>query len=230
MCRFRVRVPGGVLSQPAALPPPLPPPSGRLLAASTREGYGVPQEPAVRTLSELNAPCSGVFRAEHATARGVTSKQLARLSAQGVVERVHPSTYRMTAVAPSGTQRLRAALLWAGRRAATAGRSATSRYRLEGVHARQPEIVLPDDVRNRTSGIIVSHADPACQMFRTVGEPRPRASRRRCYGSRAFSTKNPSRSRARTPADASSPRYQHCARPLGASVGLAGRAWRGSAH
>ena len=110
-----------------------------------------------------------MFRAEHATALGVTSNQLARLRAQGVIERVHPSTYRMTAVAPSDTQRLRAALLWAGARAAAAGRSAAARYHLEGVRPTQSEIVLPHDVRGRTSGITVSHADPASQMIRRVG-------------------------------------------------------------
>jgi very-short-patch-repair endonuclease len=119
-------------------------------------------------LSELSAPRSGVFRAEHATALGVTRRQLARLTVQGVIERVHPSTYRMTSVAASGTQTLRAALLWAGARSAAAGRSAAAQYRLEGVRAAQPEIVLPRDVRGRTSGMLVSHADPASQMIRTV--------------------------------------------------------------
>ena len=129
----------------------------------------MPQEPAVKTLSDLSAPNSGVFRAERATARGVTRKQLARLGAQGVIERVHPSTYRMTAVAPSDTQRLRAALLWAGARAAAAGRSAAALYHLEGVRPARPEIVLPHDVRARTSQITVSHAHPASQMIRRVG-------------------------------------------------------------
>ncbi len=129
----------------------------------------MPRESAVRTLSELSAPTSGVFRAEHATARGVTRKQLTRLGAQGVIERVHPSTYRMTSVASSATQQLRAALLWAGDHAAAAGRSAGARYDLEGVRAAQPEIVLPHDVRGRASGITVSHADAASQMIRMVG-------------------------------------------------------------
>jgi very-short-patch-repair endonuclease len=110
-----------------------------------------------------------VFRAEYATALGVTRKQLARLGAQQVIERVHPSTYRMTSVASTGTQQLRAALLWAGERSAAAGRSAAAQYRLEGVHASRPEIVLPHEVRGRTSRITVSHADPASQMIRTVG-------------------------------------------------------------
>ncbi len=74
----------------------------------------------------------------------------------------------MTSVASTGTQQLRAALLWAGERSAAAGRSAAAQYGLEGVHAAQPEIVLPRDVRGRTPGITVSHADPASQMIRTV--------------------------------------------------------------
>lgn len=128
----------------------------------------MPQEPAVKTLSELSAPYSGVFRAEHATALGVTRNQLARLGAQGVIERVHPSTYRMTSVAMSGMQRLRAALLWAGPSAAATGRSAAAQYHLEGVRPTQPEIVLPRGVRGRTPGISVSHSDPSSQMIRRI--------------------------------------------------------------
>ncbi len=128
----------------------------------------MPKEPAVTTLSTLSASSLGVFRAEGATARGVTPNQLARLTQQGVIERVFPHTYRMTAVAPTGAQRLRAALLWAGERAAAAGRSAGELYRLEGVRASSPEVVLPHKVRGRMQGMTVYHGDPAALMVRTL--------------------------------------------------------------
>ncbi len=128
----------------------------------------MPKEPVVTTLSTLSAPSLGVFRAERATALGITANQLARLTQQGVIERVYPSTYRMTAVSPSASQRLRAALLWAGDRSAAAGRSAGELYGLEGVRAAVPEIVLPREVRGRMRGLTVCHGDPIALMVRTV--------------------------------------------------------------
>ena len=128
----------------------------------------MPQEAVITTLSRLSARSLGVFRAEGATALGVTTNQLARLSRQGVIERMHPSTYRMTAVTPSSAQRLHAALLWAGDCAAVAGRSAGELYRLEGVRAPQPEIVVPHHRRGRMTGMTVYHGDPAALMVRRV--------------------------------------------------------------
>jgi hypothetical protein len=120
------------------------------------------------TLSRLGAGHAGVFRAEAAIERGVTRNQLRRLAEQGVIERVLPRTYRMVAVAPSARQRLRAAMLWAGEQSAAAGRSAGELYGLEGVRAEAPEIVLPHDVRARTSHATVYHGDPKALMVRNV--------------------------------------------------------------
>jgi very-short-patch-repair endonuclease len=94
-----------------------------------------------------------VFRGRAAGELGVTRKQLAGLVAAGVIERVLPNTYRMTAVQPSNRQSLTAALLWAGPRAAAAGRSAGEVYGFEGVAASLPEIVVPHDAR--TAGVLV---------------------------------------------------------------------------
>jgi very-short-patch-repair endonuclease len=116
----------------------------------------------------MSAESFGVFRAERATGDGVTRNQLARLVQQGVIERILPNTYRMRAVAPSGRQRLHAALLWAGEHAAAAGRSAGELYRLEGVRAAMPEIVVPYGTRARTSSAIVYHGDPSALMVRHV--------------------------------------------------------------
>ena len=144
------------------------------MALSTREEYGVRKEPIVTTLSRVSADSFGVFRAQRATAEGITRNQLARLADQGVIERVLPMTYRMAAVAPSAQQRLHAALLWAGVAAAAAGRSAAEIYRLEGVRAEVPEIALPYKVRARapTDTLIVYHGDPVALMIRTMNAVR----------------------------------------------------------
>jgi very-short-patch-repair endonuclease len=126
----------------------------------------MPKEPVVTTLSRLSAESFGVFRAERATGDGVTPNQLARLAEQGVIERILPMTYRMVAVAPSTLQQLHAALLWAGDKAAAAGRSAGELYRLEGVRAEIPEIAVPYRIRARTSYSTVYHGDSAALMVR----------------------------------------------------------------
>jgi very-short-patch-repair endonuclease len=64
-----------------------------------------------------------VFAGRDAVARGVSRKQVARLREQGVVERLFADVYRLTAVAASHEQSVRAALVWAGDLAAVTGRS-----------------------------------------------------------------------------------------------------------
>src|SRR4051812_44477298 len=110
-----------------------------LLAVTTRGRHGMPKESVVARLSELAAATSGAFRGEAANAVGVSATQPSRLARDGVIERLLPNTYRMVAVPRSSEQQLHAALLWAGDRAAVAGRSAAERYRFEGVRARLPE-------------------------------------------------------------------------------------------
>jgi predicted transcriptional regulator of viral defense system len=114
---------------------------------------------ATATLSKLSARSLGVFRGRDAIELGVSRKQISALHVSGVVERVLADTYRMTAVAASSEQRLRAALLWAGHRSAAAGRSAGELYGLEGVCARIPEIVLPRSRRKRTASVLVHRCD-----------------------------------------------------------------------
>jgi very-short-patch-repair endonuclease len=123
----------------------------------------------VTALARLSERACGVFRVDAALSIGVTRNQLARFAKDGLIERLLPGTYRMVAVAPSPEQRLRAALLWAGADAAIAGRSAGERYRLEGVRASRPEIVVPHGARARTSFAIVTQGDPRALMIRTVG-------------------------------------------------------------
>ena len=78
-------------------------------------------ERPIGVVSRLGARSLGVFRGQTAVEHGVSRKQLAVLHANGVIERVLPDTYRMTVVAPSHEQSLRAALLWAGSDAVAPG-------------------------------------------------------------------------------------------------------------
>jgi very-short-patch-repair endonuclease len=128
----------------------------------------MPQESVMARLSALGEPTCGVFRGEAANARGVSATQLTRLTHDGIIERLLPNTYRLIAVRASSEQRLHAALLWAGDRAAVAGRSAAERYELEGVRAAKPEIVVPHRTRARTDFAHVYFGDPRALMIRTV--------------------------------------------------------------
>jgi very-short-patch-repair endonuclease len=128
----------------------------------------MPQESVMARLSALGEPTCGVFRGEAANATGVSAAQLTRLTHDGIIERLLPNTYRLIAVRASSEQRLHAALLWAGDRAAVAGRSAAERYELEGVRAAKPEIVVPHRTRARTDFARVCFGDPRALMIRTV--------------------------------------------------------------
>jgi hypothetical protein len=130
------------------------------------------RKPPVAVLSALSAGTLGVFRGRDAVAAGVTRKQLGALQAHDVIERVFPDTYRLTAVAASNEQRLRAALAWAGHDAAAAARSAGELYGLEGVRASVPEIAVPADVRARADGIVVYRGTPRALMVRQVRDLR----------------------------------------------------------
>ncbi|MCU1429070.1 MAG: uncharacterized protein JWL83_3070 [Actinomycetia bacterium] len=125
------------------------------------------RESLVGVLSKLSAPSLGVFRGCAAVELGVARKALTALMSAGVIERELPDTYRMTAVSRSSAQRLRAALLWAGDDAAAAARSAAAVYRIEGVHASTPEIVVPRSNRARSARVVVHRpGNPAASMVR----------------------------------------------------------------
>ncbi len=126
------------------------------------------EEPAIATLSRLSLPTDGAFRLAEATSAGVSANQISRLVRNGVLERVLPRTYRIVAVARSSEQDLHAALLWAGEGAAVAGRSAGERYRLEGVRALQPEIVVPSGIRARSAFVVVTEGSRRALMIREV--------------------------------------------------------------
>jgi predicted transcriptional regulator of viral defense system/very-short-patch-repair endonuclease len=116
-------------------------------------------ETPVARLTDLSASTLGVFRGRAAVARGVTRKQLGALCASGVIERLLPDTYRMSVVAGSHEQLLRAALAWAGPSAAAAGTSAAVLHGLEGVAAGTPEIVVPRRQRLRSASVVVHRSD-----------------------------------------------------------------------
>jgi hypothetical protein len=123
------------------------------------------RESSVATISRLTAESLGVFRGEALTKLGVTRKQIAGLRATGVIERVLPDVYRMTAVAPSRGQTIRAALLWAGPDAMAAGRSAGELYALDGVVADRPEIAVPRSVRVRSQVVIVHRPEDSATLM-----------------------------------------------------------------
>jgi very-short-patch-repair endonuclease len=120
---------------------------------------------AIGTLSELSAASLGVFRGGAAVEAKVTRKQLAALSAAGVIVRDLPDVYRMTVVTRSAEQRLRAALLWAGHAAAGAGLSAGEHYALEGVRARAPEIVVPVANNMRSKHVVVHRTNDRAPLM-----------------------------------------------------------------
>jgi very-short-patch-repair endonuclease len=124
-------------------------------------------ESALGAVSRLGAASLGVFRGRAAVEEGVTRKQLAALVDGSAIERVLPDTYRLTAVAPCREQDLRGALLWAGDDAVAADPSAGELYRLEGVTAAVPEIVVPATSRVRSQSVIVHRShEPAALMVR----------------------------------------------------------------
>ncbi|HEV7526948.1 MAG TPA: type IV toxin-antitoxin system AbiEi family antitoxin domain-containing protein [Acidimicrobiia bacterium] len=114
---------------------------------------------ALATISGLTETSHGVFRVDNAVRLGVTPKQIAALRNAGVIERVLPSTYRITAVPRSSQQSLSAALLWAGPDAIAGGRSAAEIYGLEGVHAPVPEIIVRRRQRLRSNEVVVHRSD-----------------------------------------------------------------------
>jgi hypothetical protein len=126
------------------------------------------RESPVAVLSRLSQARQGVFRGRVAVRAGVSRTQLVTLTRNGVIERLLPDTYRMASVPRSEEQLLHAALLWAGDRAAVAGRSAARLYELEGVSGNRTEIVVPHGARARTSAVTVLHADRAAVMVRRV--------------------------------------------------------------
>jgi hypothetical protein len=93
--------------------------------------------------------------------------QLAALKAIGIIERELPDVYRMSVVASSNEQRLRAALLWAGERAVGSGLSAGETFGLQGVHTRKPEITVPATNAMRSKRVVVHRsADQSALMVR----------------------------------------------------------------
>ncbi len=97
----------------------------------------------------------------------MSRKQIAAFVAADVLVRELPNTYRLSGVAPSREQRLRAALLWAGDDAVGARRSAAEQLDLEGVRAPKPEIIVPGGRGLRSDRVVVLESgDRASLMVR----------------------------------------------------------------
>jgi len=126
-------------------------------------------EPAIAVVTRLGAPSLGAFRGTDAIKSGLSRTQLGTLKEHGVIERLFADTYRLTAAPRSHEQSLRAALLWAGEKAAGAARSAGRIYGLEGVLTEVPEIVIAEGRRLVTKNAVVRHCrDWRSLMVRTV--------------------------------------------------------------
>jgi very-short-patch-repair endonuclease len=131
----------------------------------TAREYALTRESPVGVISALCASSLGVFRGRDAIALGVSHNQIAALKAAGIVDRLLPDTFRMTAVTRSREQSLSAALLWAGTSAAAAGQSAAELYGLEGVRAPMPEIVVPRVQRLHSTQVIVHRLENAQSLM-----------------------------------------------------------------
>jgi very-short-patch-repair endonuclease len=119
-------------------------------------------------ISELARGSFGVFHVRDALARGVSRKQLSTLLAAAALTRELPGVYRLAAVPRSHEQALTAALLWGGIESAAYGRSAGEVYRLEGVLAPRPEIVVPHRHSMKAAGVVMHRAQTnASLMLRT---------------------------------------------------------------
>jgi hypothetical protein len=127
------------------------------------------QESPLARVTRLGESNLGIVRGNTAVAAGLSRKQIARLVADGLWQRLYPDTYRIAAVARSSEQDLRGALAWAGEQAAAAGRSGGEVYHLEGLRADVPEIVVPRSVRSRSSNVVIHRSDDrSALMIRSV--------------------------------------------------------------
>jgi hypothetical protein len=133
------------------------------------------KESPVAIVSRICRGSRGVFPGRAAVEAGLWRNQLLWMHKQGIVERVFPDTYRLTAVEPSHEQTLRAALLWAGDSAAAAGRSAAVVYGLEGVRPGVPQIVsfrkLPTAPSSRPTDAAGTTTPPTRSRQREVERP-----------------------------------------------------------
>ena len=124
----------------------------------------------VGALSELSHNSCGVFRGRDAVAAGVTRKQISVLVANGGAERLHADVYRMTVVASSSEQLLRAAVLWGGAATVVTGRSAGELYTLRCIQPGKPEIIVPLKSSLHCESVIVHRSDDrAAMMIRRIG-------------------------------------------------------------
>ncbi len=124
------------------------------------------QASPIQIINHVTTHTAGVLSGTSAVAHGVSRKQLVTLCRSGFLTRVHPDTYRVTAVAVTDEQRARAALTWAGPTAAGWGRSAATMYRLDGIVVPEAEIVVPANRRARSRpGIHVVHCDDRASLM-----------------------------------------------------------------
>lgn len=86
---------------------------------------------------------------------GMSEQQIARRVRAGMLVRLHPGVYAVPGAPPSYEQRVVAARLGAGERAAASHRSAARVWGLRGATTSRVEVVVPGSSRPRLSGVVV---------------------------------------------------------------------------
>jgi hypothetical protein len=122
-------------------------------------------ERGLTALAASSRTNGGIFRGDDAVSHGISRDRLTTLRRTGAIERVLPDTYRFAGTPASHLTALRAALAWAGDDAAAYGVSAAAVYRLEGIPASRPEIVVPRGRRLRADGVIVHQSDDRAALM-----------------------------------------------------------------
>lgn len=106
-------------------------------------------------IAELARRQHGLIERRQALAAGTTDATLSRRLAEGRLERLLPTVYRVAGAPPSREQRLLAACLAAGDEAAVSHRAAACSWGLVSGHANVVEIVTPRARWPRLSGVTV---------------------------------------------------------------------------
>ena len=107
------------------------------------------------TVAEMAAARHGVFTWEDWLAAGLDSGQLAREIARGVVERIHPTVYRMSGAPRTWRQSLAAAVASGGPMALASHRAAASLWELPDASGRIVELMAPRHRRVERRGVRV---------------------------------------------------------------------------
>ena len=108
------------------------------------------------TKAEATLTARGVFHRRDAQQVGLTNAQIRHRVAVGAWREVLPNVYCATGCTPSRSVLRHAAVLWAGRGAASSHRSAAALWALDGITEALPEVSVPAS-RNPRSDFVEVH-------------------------------------------------------------------------